>query len=796
MRRREFLGVLAGSAAGITLGQVGFRHLLPGRKDPARFGRKNWGLTHEREALSICGGCEAGCSVWLRIVDERLVGIRGNPYCPLGKGGLCARGANEIEAFYDPDRLLGPILRDGSRGSDKWKRTSWDNAIKRITERLIPLISKDGSDRVAAICSSAQGVTSAVLQRVLAGWGSPHLYSISSLRDEAVLPFSSLAFGSVRPHGYDFGNTDLILSFGTPVLDGWLSPAFVAQRFGQGRGRTHRRLKLIQIESRLSATAIRADRWVRCEPGKEQLLALGIAQVMLNQGLVDQSALQRITGLYSWRDQAGDPHVGFKTILDKSYQPDAVSRQTGVSEKEIRELAHRFARADAPVALAELTSGSSGVFGLAAVHLLNALANRFSKPGGIVFPKPPPLDPLQGAELSQDKRLDGPPMVPFKGTNVWRVLSELHRKGVEPPFDVLFVEDGAALNDITQGDPAYEMLEKIPLTISLATSLDRSAKIADLVLPSTTPYEQAIDIEVPASGSFSAVAAAQKALSPLVDGRPRAEVFMELGRRIGSGTPLPRSNLREVVSRRLQGLVASGRGQPYGSTPGSDRPLLQKHQKGDAGAEAFSSKRARISVDDILSAGGWIERLPPDHSSDLEQPYELDARTLRRDMRPSRLFPLSLNDETWFPRIELVSESTSSKHQLLLVPVTLGALTGNGTPNRPSMFQISSAYVQGAFQPWAELHPITAKKLGIDSSRFVHVESDYGQTTVPLRLSVGVRPGTVALIWAPSAKGYGRYARSFQGGAELLAAGMVGITGPRAVAGLPVRVQAAEGVRL
>lgn len=782
MRRREFIGAVAAAATGITLGQVGLRRFLQGRTDPAPLGAANFGLSTQREVHSVCGGCAAGCSINLTIVDERLVGIRGNPLCPLCGGGLCARGASEVEAFYDPDRLLGPVQRENSRGKDQWKKISWNTGIEKISEQISVLAHKDRSSRIGFIGSSAQGATSAVIQRILSGLGSPHLYYVSSLRDEAAQPFSHMVFGTQPPHGYDLEHSDLVFSFGSPILDGWYSPALVARRFGQRRVRDSRQLHLIQIDSQLSTSAMHADQWVRCEPGTEPVLALGMAQVILNQGLADPSVVQRISGLASFSDESGIQHVGFKTILDKSYQPKSVSAVTGVSEQQIQRLVRRFVQAKAPLAVAERTAGSTGIFGLSAVNLLNALKDRFWKRGGIVFDKPPPLSPLQGPQDSQGTRLDGPPSVPFAGLNIWRTLSEMHRKGLRSPFDILFIEDGAALSDVVPGDPALQLLAAVPLTVSLATSLDRSSKVADLVLPTTSYYEQAIDIQLPISGAFSAVSAARAALSPLVDNRPAAELFIELGKRIGCCPSFTYTRLDEVVTHRLQGLVNSARGAPYGSIAGSSPTV-----------DDSPSYLSDLSIDSILSAGGWIERFSDGQIYEPDHPYELNAWTLRCALPSTRLFNPPEGDEAWYPRMELLKAPKTSQFSLQLVPVPLSALMGSGTPNRPTLFQISSAQVQGVFRPWAEINPITAKEIGAGSTADVRISSEFGQTTLPLRFSARVRPNTVAVIWAPSANGYGRYAKHFQGGAELVVAGLAGIMGSRTITGLAVEVELVDG---
>src|SRR5206468_1608552 len=81
---------------------------------------------------STCRECPAGCGVLVKTREGRAIKIEGNPDHPVNRGGLCARGQASLQGFYDPDRIAGPMLRQGSA----WKRLSWEEALKLASDRL------------------------------------------------------------------------------------------------------------------------------------------------------------------------------------------------------------------------------------------------------------------------------------------------------------------------------------------------------------------------------------------------------------------------------------------------------------------------------------------------------------------------------------------------------------------------------------------------------------------------------------------------------------------------------------
>jgi len=60
----------------------------------------------------------------------------------------CQKGACFSERMYDPTRVKFPLKRVGERGSGKWQRISWEQALNEIADSVIDTIVQEGTDRV------------------------------------------------------------------------------------------------------------------------------------------------------------------------------------------------------------------------------------------------------------------------------------------------------------------------------------------------------------------------------------------------------------------------------------------------------------------------------------------------------------------------------------------------------------------------------------------------------------------------------------------------------------------------
>ena len=127
----------------------------------------------------------------------------------------------------------------------------------------------------------------------------------------------------------------------------------------------------VAVEPRLSLTGANADEWIAVRPGSEMALALGMAHVIVREGLSRNGGGALREALAPWT-------------------PEAVSQQTDVPASRVQHLAQHFVEAAPSVAIAGgvSTQSEQSVGLLMAVNLLNEAGLRCHRPEGAFYVYP------------------------------------------------------------------------------------------------------------------------------------------------------------------------------------------------------------------------------------------------------------------------------------------------------------------------------------------------------------------------------------------------------------------------
>ena len=113
------------------------------------------------------------------------------------------------------------------------------------------------------------------------------------------------------------------------AIESWLGPVNASRAFARLRGGDGPRGRLIHVDPRRSQTALKADRWVPIVPGTDGLLALGIANALIREGLYDEDFVrQHTTGFEAWTDARGQRHDGFRDLVIANNRLQATNRGT------------------------------------------------------------------------------------------------------------------------------------------------------------------------------------------------------------------------------------------------------------------------------------------------------------------------------------------------------------------------------------------------------------------------------------------------------------------------------------
>ena len=319
---------------------------------------------------SVCPyDCPDACGLLVEVVEGQAVKVTGDPEHPFTKGTLCPKMLHYERTVHSPQRLTHPLLRIGDKGTDLYKRISWDEAIGRITDSWQGIIANHGEE---AILPYSYAGTMGTVQRNC-GEGFFHRLGASSLA--RTICSSSKGYGweavmgeTLAPHPDEVAKSDFILLWSANVLatNIHLMPYV---REAKKRGAT-----VWLIDTYENPTAQIADQVVLVRPGSDGALALGIMHILVREGWIDQEFIDRyVQGFEQLR-----------TEVLPDYPPAKVSQITGVEVRLLEEMAVRYAKAHAPFIV--LGSGlcryGNGAMTVRTITCLPALVGAWAKSGG------------------------------------------------------------------------------------------------------------------------------------------------------------------------------------------------------------------------------------------------------------------------------------------------------------------------------------------------------------------------------------------------------------------------------
>ena len=519
------------------------RPSLPGNPPPVRGARPRrrgpWPVPDKYQDAAkvhgMCQLCSTICGITGYVKDGRILKIEGNPNDPNSRGRLCARGQAGLNHQYHPERLLYPLKRTGPRGSGRWKRISWDQALDEIAGRL-KAIRESGQPEEFAFHQGRQRSKDA-LKRFLDAYGTKtqlsHRALCSGNRRAANLTYLWESDWDLN----DVEHSKYILNFGSNAFEAHQGHVPFANRIQNGRFLNG--AKLVTFDVRMSNTAGASDEWFAPFPGTDGAIALAMGQAILAAGLQDSQFINEWTNVTV--DQLAahlEPHT-----------PEWAESISGVPAPDIRRIALEFAHA-APAATTMCNRGSSahlnGYYNDRAIHLLNAIVGSVGRPGGWCWSPWGGLDPqVKTPAMPPSARtwsvLEDPPEYPL--ANAWRRM----RVG---EIIYLYLLQGRArlqaymtynldspLTWPNEGLTRQVLCDEelIGFHVCINPFYNETAHYADIVLPWTT-YLERWDLDARASYNLRPYVGLRTPMTrPLGEARDVRDFFPELARRIGGG---------------------------------------------------------------------------------------------------------------------------------------------------------------------------------------------------------------------------------------------------------------------
>src|ERR671929_1743764 len=95
-------------------------------------------LASRRVVRAACPhDCPDTCAMLVTVdATGRATRVDGDPDHPVTAGFLCGKVSNYLDRVYADDRLLHPLVREGAKGEGRFRRSSWDEALDLVAQRL------------------------------------------------------------------------------------------------------------------------------------------------------------------------------------------------------------------------------------------------------------------------------------------------------------------------------------------------------------------------------------------------------------------------------------------------------------------------------------------------------------------------------------------------------------------------------------------------------------------------------------------------------------------------------------
>ncbi|VAX06924.1 Anaerobic dehydrogenases, typically selenocysteine-containing [hydrothermal vent metagenome] len=632
--------------------------------------------------------------------DGEILKVEGDPDHIASRGKFCGKGLGSFYSAADPDRIVAPLKRTGPRGAGQWEEISWDEAIAEVSGKLTTALDADPNSIHLNEGSFKDGGT----LRFMDTLGSSSVVrsrvsSISNAAKKGVLQ-STYGVDFMLP---DFENTKYVLNFGCNIMETALP---LAQRLADGI--VNSRLKLVTFDVRMSNTAGRSDEWLPVFPGSDGIVALAMANVII------EHKLENTEFIHNWTNTSAAELAQQLA----PYTPAKAAKASGIPAKTIKRIAIEFAKSKPATVFSQngVTYHQGGVDAEAACQLLSIITGNIDIEGGNCLPRQFDIAKLQPAPEqtgSTSQQLNH--SFPFEVKNGNRKVSILFNHLSNPAYS-------APAASIWKEVLKDESL--IPFSVDFSPFMSETAELADIILPDVVAIER--------HDLGSSPIALQPWLTMSVPGvKPRGKAM----------------DVRETLKKIIDTIDADGgRGMKQFWAFSNAKDWVKQEVEGTEGTDKKSYKK--------LKKGSW-----PKYGK-----IDLDTRKIVNDGNP---IPAKFKtfEEGGFAtpsgKIEVAAPSWTANPRLEAIK-----------PNEFVLSTYKVVYHSLSrttnIKPLTEIwhsNPLwinreIAQKVGIKDGELVRVTTEAGYLVTKAWLTQGIHPQVVGISTSVGRTTYGRVAQA------------------------------------
>ena len=639
---------------------------------------------------TICFDCHSRCGVLIEVEDNKIMSIKGDKEHPISRGHICMKGLAASEIINHPDRIRYPLRRVGKKGEGKFERISWDEALDTISKRLLEYREQFGAESVAISGGTTRGMPPWIMP-FLSQFGSPNFsptvnYSLGPIIMGLVAVSGSAAMA-------DPALSKCIILWGHNPEQSF--PGLMMQEINEG---LKSGAKLIVVDPRGIPLTKKADHWLQVRPGTDVALLLCFINVIIKNELYDKDFVEKWTSGFEQLNE----HVS-------RYTPEYCSEITWIPEDQIEKAALTYGKTKPACIMPGIGGACHSInsFDLArSIAILTAITGNYEVPGGHVSIVPPTgARNCYGTDFSVTRNMRPKQIRKQLGTKRYPFYQFVNIIPPEPIYKAILEEKPYPVKAVgffghnpmcALGNSQYikKGLEALDFLFIAEYFHTPTTNMADIVLPAAH-WTERDDVEDLGMNNY--VFCQPKALEPIPECRSEKQIFIDLAKRMGLNDYW--KTIEESLNYRLE---------PAGVTYEELKKLgnvsipIKYMSYEDSGGFSTPTKKIMLYAKHLEPLG--ISPLP-DHKEPPESPVS--------------------TPELWkkYPFIL----TTGNR----ILPFYHSALR-----NIPSLYKHAPDLE-------LQIHPETAKELGMNDGEWVYLSSPRGRVEIKIKYFEGTHPKVV-----------------------------------------------------
>ena len=495
---------------------------------------------------SICGYCSWGCTVQIETKKNKVARFVGDETNDLGinEGNLCAKGRFGHGIVHNENRIKSPLMNVGGT----FKEVSWDEAIQTIVDRVQATINRSGPETVAGI--GGEKLTNEenyLFQKLFrSSYGSNQITNLANMRAPYVNRFMVRCFenGINSKPVTEMEKSDVIFVFNSDLPSEYPVGGNSARK---GAIFTGTDIIIANPRKVILKNEANIDIRLNYTLGSDAAVINRISRILIDQGIVDVKKTKSAVPNYDEMVQSLAP-----------YTAEATQKTTGISDEVLTRAANKFGRTADRYLLIGNDIFDSGQ----GEDILNALLNlsiltHYGAEGSVsIFPPRehcnsqgvndmgctpeflpgyrPVTDSNALSSLASEWGVDS---LQFSSDNP---ANDLLRNCADGTIKFLHIAGEDPVHSFYKGSEIKNALQTVPFLVVQDVYMTETAKLADIILPTTTYTEK--------EGSFTNMTRHVQKVTPATppqnQSRTDHDIFVQLAEVFGN--KLKNSSVTEV----------------------------------------------------------------------------------------------------------------------------------------------------------------------------------------------------------------------------------------------------------